>query len=187
MPAVAALKIRSAMKRHVAATLLVLTTLGVLNAHVDVEAQDGRYFGVWLGKKHDVIGWVADHRNQLQRDCSAVERLSVSSPAASQVLSVIGDYSPPDSRHVQLVSLQQLGPWLVAELNFAQLNPAVVLLQLEGEGLHLPERAIWSGSTAPWWPGPRIRSHLQATAAPGTAQAVSALLACYEPASPGLN
>jgi hypothetical protein len=38
------------LKRHVAATLLVLTTLGVINAHVDIEAQDGRYFGVWQGK-----------------------------------------------------------------------------------------------------------------------------------------
>jgi hypothetical protein len=35
------------LKRHVAATLLVLTTLGVINAHVDIEAQDGRNFVVW--------------------------------------------------------------------------------------------------------------------------------------------
>ncbi len=180
------------MKRHVAATLLVLTTLGVLNVHVDVEVQDGRYFGVWQGKKHDVIGWLADHRNRLLRDCSTVERVTASSPVATQVLGVIRDYSPPDSRQVQLVSLQQLGPWLVAELTFAQLNPAVVLLQVKGDELRLPERAIWSGSTAPWRPGPRIRAHLQAQAAQAAQlkaepSVPTDLLACYEPASPGLR
>ena len=80
----------------------MLTTLGVINAHVDVEAQDGRYFGVWQGKKHDVIGWLADHKNQLWRDCSAVQQLSNASHAAEQVLTLIADHSPPDSRNASL-------------------------------------------------------------------------------------
>ena len=128
----------------------MLTTLGVINAHVDVEAQDGRYFGVWQGKKHDVIGWLADHKNQLWRDCSAVQQLSNASPAAEQVLTLIADHSPPDSRNARLVSLLQQGDWLLAELVFAQLNPAVVVLQAVPEGIRLPERAVWSGSTSPW-------------------------------------
>ena len=171
------------MKRHVAATLLVLTTLGVINAHVDVEAQDGRYFGVWQGKKHDVIGWLADHKNQLWRDCSAVQQLSNASPEAEQVLTLIADHSPPDSRNARLVSLLQQGDWLVAELVFAQLNPAVVVLQAVPEGMRLPERAVWSGSTSPWQPGPRIRQHLalQVPLVP------AALLACYDPVTPGLR
>ena len=171
------------MKRHVAATLLVLTTLGVINAHVDFEAQDGRYFGVWQGKKHDVIGWLADHKNQLWRDCSAVQQLSNASPAAEQVLTLIADHSPPDSRNARLVSLLQQGDWLVAELVFAQLNPAVVVLQAVPEGMRLPERAVWSGSTSPWQPGPRIRQHLalQVPLVP------AALLACYDPVTTGLR
>ena len=171
------------MKRHVAATLLVLTTLGVINAHVDVEAQDGRYFGVWQGKKHDVIGWLADHKNQLWRDCSAVQQLSNASPEAEQVLTLIADHSPPDSRDARLVSLLQQGDWLLAELAFARLNPAVVVLQAVPKGMRLPERAVWSGSTAPWHPGPRIRQHL----ALQVPQVPAALLACYDPVTPGLR
>ena len=171
------------MKRHVAATLLVLTTLGVINAHVDVEAQDGRYFGVWQGKKHDVIGWLADHKNQLWRDCSAVQQLSNASPAAEQVLTLIADHSPPDSRNARLVSLLQQGDWLVAELVFAQLNPAVVVLYAAPGGMHLPERAVWSGSTSPWQPGPRIRQHLELQ----VPQVPAALLACFDPVTPGLR
>lgn len=178
------------MKRHVAATLLALTTLGVLNAHVDVEAQDGRYFGVWQGKKHDVLGWLSDRNNQLWRDCSAVRQPGPGSQTAEQVLALIREYSPPDSRQAQLVSLQQQGRWLVAELNFEKLNPAVVLLHQDGDALQLPERAVWSGSAAPWRPGPRIRAHLLTQgqqAQEGPAELPASLLACYDPASPGLN
>jgi hypothetical protein len=178
------------MKRHVAATLLVLTTLGVLNAHVDVEAQDGRYFGVWQGSKHDVLGWLEDHHNQLRRNCSRVDKLAPDSTTAGQVLALIREYSPPDSRQAELISLQQQGSWLVAELNFAKLNPAVVLLRQEGDQLLLPERSVWSGSTAPWRPGPRIRAHLSASQSVSESFAEPVpepLLACYEPASPGLR
>ncbi len=173
---------RSPMKRHVAATLLALTTLGVINAHVGVEAQDGSYFGVWQGRKHDVMGWAADSGNRLLRDCSEVKRLNASSPTGMQALQLIEGYSPPDSRQAQLVSLLQQGDWLVAELTFVQLNPAVVLLRAEPAGLRLPERAVWSGSTAPWEPGPRIRAHLRAQAP----QVPANLLACFEPTSAGL-
>jgi hypothetical protein len=171
------------LKRHVAATLLVLTTLGVINAHVDIEAQDGGYFVVWQGKKHDVIGWLADHNNQLWRDCSTVQQLSNDSPAAEQVLSLIADHSPPDSRNASLVKLQQQGDWLLAELAFARLNPAVVVLRAEPTGLRLPERAVWSGSTAPWQAAPRIRQHLKQQ----VPQLPAALLACYDPATAGLR
>jgi hypothetical protein len=171
------------LKRHVAATLLVLTTLGVINAHVDIDAQDGRYFVVWQGKKHDVIGWLADHNNQLWRDCSAVQQLSLASPAAGQVLSLIAEYSPPDSRNASLVKLLQQGDWLLAELAFARLNPAVVVLRAEPTGLRLPERAVWSGSTAPWQAGPRIRQHLKQQ----VPQLPAALLTCYDPAAAGLR
>ncbi len=174
------------MKRHVASTLLVLTTLGVINAHVDVEEQDGRYFGVWQGSQHDVIGWLEDRSNQLWRNCSSVQKLARDSPRAEQVLALIREYSPPDSRQAELISLQQQGNWWVAELNFAKLNPAVVLLRQDGDQLLLPERAVWSGSTAPWRPGPRIRAHLKAVQ-PVSESLPEPLLACYDPVSPGLR
>ena len=167
------------MKRHVAATVLAITALGVIDVHVDVNAQDGRYMVLWQGKKHDVIGKLADRTNAIVRDCSAVKRLDNANPKAQQALALIAQYSPPDSEQVRLVGLLEQGPWLVAELTFARLNPAVVVLHLDSAGMSLPERAIWSGSTEPWKPGPLIRRHLRAQ----VPQAPQALLDCLDPMS----
>jgi hypothetical protein len=100
------------------------------------------------------------------------------------VLRLIAQHSPPDSSALQLVALLQQGNWLVAELRFEQLSPAVVLLRREGaqgssEGLS--ERAIWSGSTEPWRSGPHIRAYLRSR----EPQAPQALLACLDPTSFG--
>jgi hypothetical protein len=71
------------MKKHVALTLLILTTLGVLRAHVDIERQDGRYFLSLQGKKHDLVGAVVNQSNRLFRQCSAVQQSELNSPSGS--------------------------------------------------------------------------------------------------------
>lgn len=167
------------MKRHVAATVLALTALGLIDVHVDVNVEDGRYIVLWQGKKHDLIGKLADRANALLRNCASVGHLDSSSQKAQQALALVAQYSPPDSEQVQLMALLEQGPWLVAELNFARLSPAVVVLRLDATGMSLPQRAIWSGSTAPWQPGPLIRQHLR-THVP---QAPKALLDCLDPKS----
>jgi len=42
---------------------------------------------------------------------------------------------------------------------------------------------VWSGSTAPWQAGPRIRQHLEQQ----VPQVPATLLACYDPVAAGLR
>ncbi len=169
------------MKKHVAATLLGLTVLGLADVHLDLESVDDGHVVRWQGRQHDVGGALAEHTNAWWRNCSAVERLHESSDQAQQVLRLIAQHSPPDSTRLQLVHLLKQGEWLVAELTFEKLSPAVVLLQSDGPPGTLAERAIWSGSTEPWRSGPHIRAYLRSRAP----QAPQALLDCLDPVSFG--
>jgi hypothetical protein len=165
------------MKRHVSLTLLVLTTLGVLNAHVDLAEVDGRRFVAAQGRLHDPLGWLEDGWTRLARRCSPVQAVPASEDVHGQALAAVQAFSPPDSASARLVQLNAQGSWLLAEVEFDRLNPAVVLLVQDGSGPRVVGEAIWSGSTEPWRPAPRIRAHL-AQRAP---QAPAALLACLEP------
>ena len=171
------------MKKHVALTLLVLTTLGVLNAHVDIERQDGAYFLSFQGKKHDVLGAFLNQTNAILRQCGSVHVLDANSPQAGDVLSAIQNFSPPDSRNARLLGLRQQGSWLLAELEFSTLNPAVVLLTSTPQGARIVEGAVWSGTTAPWQSANLIRRYIQDRAP----QAPPELMDCFDPASALFN
>jgi len=165
------------MKKHVALTLLLVTTLGVLNAHVDVPRVDGRRFVSTQGQLYDAIGWSEDLWTRSTRSCSQVRALGRTEPGYAQALAAIQAYSPPDSQSARLRQLQQTGDWLLAEVEFDELSPAVVVLQLQGEGVVVLPTAIWSGDTQPWRPAPLIRRHLH-TQAPLMPQT---LLDCLDP------
>ena len=167
------------MKRHVAATLLILTILGVLDAHLDIERQDGAYFLNVQGKKRDIAGMLSNQTNAFLRSCGVVTAVKADSALGLRALGAIQAYSPPDSQKARLVSLLQQGKWLIAEVQFTSLNPAAVLLQETPDSLSIADGAIWSGTTAPWQAGPLIRRYLgeRAPAAPKD------LLACFEPSS----
>ncbi len=167
------------MKRHVALTLLIVTALGVLNAHVDLPRVDGRRFVATQGQLYDPLGWLEDQANAWGRRCDKVVSVPLSSQEAQEVLTRIGAFSPPDSHTARALSLLRAGPWWLAEVSFESLSPAVVALQGEGPAMKIIERAIWSGTTSPWRPAPRIRDHLLA-GAPGIP---TDLVACLEPQS----
>lgn len=171
------------MKKHVAITLLVLTALGVLRVHVDIERQDGSYFLSFQGKKHDVAGMILNQTNAMLRQCGDVQTVDVNSTQASSALHAIRNFSPPDSRHARLLGLQQQGPWLLAEVEFATLNPAVVLLTSAPESISVVEGAIWSGTTAPWHAASLIRRYIQGRAP----HAPPELLSCFNPAGALFN
>lgn len=171
------------MKKHVAITLLVLTALGVLRAHVDIERQDGSYFLSFQGKKHDVLGMLLNQTNALLRQCGAVQTLDVNSTQAGRALHAIRHFSPPDSMYARLLGLHQQGQWLLAEVEFATLNPAVVLLTSSPERTNVVEGAIWSGTTAPWHAASLIRRYIQSRAP----QAPAELLSCFNPAGALFN
>ena len=171
------------MKKHVALTLLVLTTLGVLKAHVEIERQDGAYFLSYQGKKHDVLGAFMNQTNAVLRQCGSVQVVDVNSPQAGEALRAIQNFSPPSSHDARLLGLLQQGPWLLAELEFSTLNPAVVLPTSSPQGARIVDGAIWSGTTAPWQSATLIRGYIQDRAP----QAPPALMNCFDPAGALFN
>jgi hypothetical protein len=165
------------MKKHVAITLLVLTALGVLKAHVSVERQDGAYFLTYQGQKHDVLGAFLNQGNTVLRQCRDVRKIDASSPLAGLSLAAIQNYSRPESQSAHLLVLLQQDAWLLAEAEFTTLNPAVVLLHSDQERVSVVEGAIWSGTTAPWTAAPFIRRYISDRAH----QAPTELLDCFDP------
>ena len=165
------------MKKHVALTLLAITALGVLNAHVDLPVQDGRRFVLAQGRLHDVIGWAEDTWTRTWRSCDKVLALPDASEIAQRTLLALRAFSPPDSRSARLRQLHAMDDWLLAEVEFDTLSPALVPLKMEGGTPVVIGEAIWSGSTEPWRAAPLIRRHVR-TRAP---QMPKALTDCLDP------
>lgn len=154
-----------------------LALVGTLLLHVRVESRDGAWLLSVDGRALDLRGALADPLNRLGRDCSGVATLQRADPDWSAALAQVRDHSPPDSRSAELVTLQRSGDWLVAEIAFGTLEPAVLVLQRQGARWQIADAAIWSGTTAPWRPGPFIRQFVGARV-PGLPPA---LLACLSP------
>lgn len=162
------------MKRHVAAVVVALTTLLVIDSHVDWVRQDGRRLLEVNGQRLDVSGWAAEQLLALRRDCAPVRSWPPNSPTARAVLPVIQQHSLPDSQSARWLQLQQLGDWSVAEVAFDTLKPTLVVLRLQSGQWTVQDQAVWSGSTAPWHSGDFVRRYLRQQA-PDLPQA---LLAC---------
>ena len=160
-----------------------MTTLGVLKAHVDIERQDGGYFLSYQGKKHDVLGAFLNLTNSVLRQCREVQPIDIHSSSAKATLAAIQNFSPPDSHNASLLGLLQQDTWLLAELEFTTLNPAVVLLKTTPKQVSVVEGAVWSGTTAPWTSAPFIRRYIGDRAP----QAPAELLKCFDPASQLFN
>jgi hypothetical protein len=174
------------MKRHVAAVVVALTSLLVIDSHVDWVHQDGRRLLDVNGQRFDVRGWAAEQWLALRRDCTPVSRWPTDSPAqitpqsapdspaARAMLTAIQLHSLPDSQSARWLQLQQLGDWSVAEVAFDVLKPTLVVLRLQAGQWRVQDQAVWSGATAPWHSGDFVRRYLRQQA-PDLPQA---LLAC---------
>ena len=164
------------MKRHVAAIVALITTLLVVDSHVDWVSQDGGKLLEVNGQRFDLRGWAAERARVWQSDCNALSTLPPNSPTAQAILLAIQQHSLPDSRSARMLQLLQQGGWSVAEVAFDTLNPSLVVLRLQGDQWRVQDRAVWSGSTAPWHSGDLVRRYLreQAPALP------KALLNCLQ-------
>jgi hypothetical protein len=170
------------MKRHVAAVVVALTSLLVVDSHVDWVRQDGMRLLEVNGQRFDVRGWAAEQWLALRSDCTPVSRWPTDSPTESTpdsptaraMLTVIQQHSLPDSQSARWLQLQQLGDWGVAEVAFDVLKPTLVVLRLQAGQWRVQDQAVWSGSTAPWHSGDFVRRYLRQQA-PDLPQA---LLAC---------
>jgi hypothetical protein len=162
------------MKRHVAAVVGLVTCLLVIDTHLDWVPQDGRQLLEVNGQRWDLRGWAAEQLLPLRRDCTPVNPWPADSPTARAVLSVIQQHSLPDSVSARWLQLQQLGDWVVAEVEFDTLKPTLVVLRLQGGQWRVQEQAVWSGSTAPWHSADFVRRYLRQQAP----EMPQALLAC---------
>jgi len=157
------------MKRHVAAVVVALTSLLVVDSHVDWVRQDGMRLLEVNGQRFDVRGWAAEQWLALRSDCTPVSRWPTDnptestpdSPTARAMLTVIQQHSLPDSQSARWLQLQQLGDWSVAEVAFDVLKPTLVVLRLQAGQWRVQDQAVWSGSTAPWHSGYFVRRYLR--------------------------
>lgn len=164
------------MKKHVALALLGITLASVVASHVRwVQADNGHLLEL-SGQPVDALGAWTDWRNQVTRNCRNVLALHDDAQAVQTASEVIRAISPPDSATARLQGLWRSGDWWLAETEFDQLLPAVVLLQQTPAGLQPVQGATWSGTTHPWRAAPLIRGYISRQAP----QAPAALLACFE-------
>jgi hypothetical protein len=131
------------------------------------------------GRKVDVLGelknaWVSQTRN-----CKDVTQVNADGAVYRQALSLIQAYSPPSSHSAKIASAWSSGPWLVVEVEFETLLPAVVTLKASNGEFTIVPNAIWSGYTQPWVAAPFIRDYLSRQAPDMPAD----LVKCFTPQS----
>jgi hypothetical protein len=162
------------MKRHVAATLLGVLGLLVIDSHVNWVAHDHGTLLEVSGQVLDPQGWASEHWRAWRNQCPA------SAPewpetTAREVLQTIEQHSPPNSLDAQLLQLRQQGDWAMAEAAFKTLNPSIVVLHRVAGTWHILDHAVWSGSTAPWQAAHFVRRYLRQQAP----DLPEPLLACF--------
>ena len=159
--------------------LLPIASVLVLSSHIGWIRDD---LGILLtvdDRPIDVVGNFEDKLNKLTRNCGEVERLTVSNKQYQLAQSLIDDYSPPDSSNSNIVSAWSTGTWILVEVEFKKLHPAVVLIQKADSEAEIVPNAVWSGYTNPHLPAPFIRKFLiQKLDSPPLA-----LINCFEPQS----
>lgn len=165
------------MKKYVALTLLVLTAVGVVASHLEVERHDDSYVLNVDGVRFDVLGHANDQLIRATRRCANVNQQLTNDPMAEAVKTALRAYSLPDSQRLVLRQLSSSGSWFLAEVEFSDLQSAVVLLENGENGFTINNGSVWSGPVDPWVAGPWIRRYLLKRAP----QVPSDLWACFDP------
>jgi hypothetical protein len=171
------------MKKRTSLSVLVLVFLAVVGSHIGWTARDNGILMVLDGREIDVVGIAGDQWTQMTRNCKGVGRLQPSDENYRITDRLIKAYSPPHSQSARIAGVWGADQWVLAEAEFVDLLPAVVLLDFSGDDAHIVGNAVWSGYTKPWKAAPFIRDYLakQVPALPG------ALAACFDPQSPSFK
>jgi hypothetical protein len=165
------------MKPHVALAALIATLIGVTLSHVEWVKADSGHLLMVDGRPLDPQGWLVNQLNRLQRDCTNVQVLQVQDAQLAPALRVLKEFSPPASRTALVSAAWARDDWMLIEVAFDDLLPAVVLMHKVGADWVIAHKGIWSGQTHPWLAAPLIRAYLarQVESAPAN------LLACFDP------
>ena len=167
------------MHPRVSIPLLALVICGVLLTHIHVvRTENGNLLSI-DGREVDVLGEIKNHWVALNRNCKDVTVVNADKAAYRQAQDLIRAYSPPNSQSAKIASAWSSDRWLLMEVEFDDLLPAVVTLKETNGEFTIVPHAVWSGYTHPWVAAPFIRDYLyrQAPDMP------SALLTCFTPQS----
>ncbi len=171
------------MKKKVALPLLAIVLTGVIASHLSFKTADHSYLMVLDGIEIDVLGKIQNQWLSQTQNCEGVLQLQAGQANFQAIQSTIQSYSPPQSHSAKIASIWTLGEWVLAEVKFEALLPAVVTLQTDNNEQKIVPRGIWSGHTKPWMAAPLIRTYLK-TQVP---EVPSKLLNCFAPRSKSFN
>jgi hypothetical protein len=165
------------MKPYVALTALMATLIAVTVSHVEWVQADGGHLLMVDGRPLDAEGWLRNQVNNLRRNCDDVQVLQAHDQRLPLALKALKNFSPPASQSARVAGASARSDWVLLEVEFDDLQPAVVLMQKNGTDWVVAQRGIWSGQTHPWLAATHIRAYLarQVESAPAD------LLACFDP------
>lgn len=149
------------MKRQSALLALAVVMVSVSLSHLEMEQTDDSWLLRIDGRPVDLAGRVAEVFNWLGRDCRQVESLTPDDSRSALALKTLQAHSPPDSLSASIDGLWSQGDWMLAQVRFESLHPALVLLRLEAHAWQVVHAGVWSGSTHPFRPGPFVRRYLE--------------------------
>jgi hypothetical protein len=172
-------KIQATMRLKKSLILLPLASVLVLSSHIGWVRDDLGLLLTIDERPIDVVGKFEDKLITFTRNCGEVKRLTASNKQYQLAQSLIHDYSPPDSSNSNISSAWAMGTWILVEVEFKELLPAVVMIQKADSDAAIVPDAVWSGYTNPHLPAPFIRKFLiQKLNSPPVE-----LINCFEPQS----
>lgn len=167
------------MSKRVSLIALLGVLLGIFLTHVSWVRKDNGYLLVIDANEFDVLGNMRSSWTKATRNCGDVSRLASQDESYLAAENLIKNYSLPNSKALKIASVWAIDSWILVEVEFSDLLPAVVVIKKTEQGAAIVPNAIWSGYTKPWLAAPHIRQYLyrQASDAP------TALFNCFEPQS----
>jgi hypothetical protein len=167
------------MNKRVSLIVLCVVALGVISGHVSWVQKENGYLLVLDAREIDIMGEAKNDWVRSTRNCDGVWRLDHEDQRYLEVAQTIKAYSPPHSESAQLASVWTTGIWTLAEVEFKNLLPAVVLMKSIGGISTIMPNAVWSGYTRPWKAAPYIREYLSKN----SRETPVSLFECFEPHS----
>ena len=148
------------MKKKASVALLFLTLVAVLFLHIELVTTENGALLVVDNQEFDFIGSINNQWNRHTRSCNSVKRLLPSEAKYQLAQSLIENYSPPHSKFAMIASAWTAEEWILVEVEFTDLLPAVVLIQTKEHESFIVPNATWSGYTKPWKSAPYIRKYI---------------------------
>ena len=148
------------MKKKASVALLFVTLVAVLFLHIELMTTENGALLVVDNQEFDFIGSINNQWNRHTRSCNSVKRLLPSEAKYQLAQSLIENYSPPHSKFAMIASAWTAEEWILVEVEFTDLLPAVVLIQTKEPESFIVPNATWSGYTKPWKSAPYIRKYI---------------------------